>query len=201
MADRPILIGIAERPHPGETVNGDAYAVHWTGSGADAICRIAVIDGLGHGPEAAQASAGAIAVLDAEPDLDPVQALHRCHAALMGTRGAAMSIARLDVARKEVVYAGVGNVEAHLWQDGRRERLIAYRGIVGSVIRTIRPFTLRLGDGWLLLMHSDGISARADVEALDLPQPWTPAEVAQAVLDRYARTHDDALALVAVPHR
>jgi hypothetical protein len=112
-----------------------------------------------------------------------------------------MSIARLDVARRELLYAGIGNVEAHLWQDGRRERLIAYRGIVGSAIRTIRPFTLRLAEEWLLLLHSDGISARADVEALGLPQPLVPADAAQAILDRYARAHDDALALVAVPRR
>jgi len=56
VADHPILIGIAERPYPGETVSGDAYAVHWVGD----ACRIAVIDGLGHGPEAAKASASAI---------------------------------------------------------------------------------------------------------------------------------------------
>jgi serine phosphatase RsbU (regulator of sigma subunit) len=201
MAAQPILIGVAERPHPAETVNGDAYAVHWAGAGADAVCRIAVIDGLGHGPEAAEASARAIAVLDEQPALDPVQALHRCHAAMMGTRGAAMSVARLDPTRGELVYAGIGNVEAHLWQEGRRERLIAYRGIVGAAMRTIRPFTLRLGAGWLLLMHSDGISARADVEALGLLEPAAPADIAQAILDRYARAHDDALALVAVPHR
>jgi serine phosphatase RsbU (regulator of sigma subunit) len=199
VATQPILIGVAERPHPAETVNGDAYAVHWTGTGAGQVCRLAVIDGLGHGPEAAAASACAIRVLDAAPGLDPVEAIQRCHAAMQGTRGAAMSIAQLDPARGTLVYAGVGNVEAHLWQGGRHERLIAYRGIVGSAIRTIRPFTLPLGEGWLLLMHSDGISARADVEALGLPRPFAPAEVAQAVLAGYARAHDDALALVALP--
>jgi hypothetical protein len=48
-------------------------------------------------------------------------------------------------------------------------------------------------------MHSDGISARADVRALDLPPPWEPDALAEAVLARYGRTHDDALAVVAIP--
>ena len=142
-----------------------------------------------------------LAVLDAHPDLDPAEALRRCHTALAGTRGAAMSIARLDLTRGELVYAGIGNVEAHLWQDGGRERLIAYRGIIGSAMRTVRPFTLRLAEEWTLLMHSDGISARADLDALDVPTPWDPAVLAQAVLDTYGRQHDDALAVVAMLRR
>lgn len=72
MADRPIQIGVAERPHPAETVNGDAYAVHWTGSGRDMTCRITVIDGLGHGPEAAEEVMAAISELHARGGLDDV---------------------------------------------------------------------------------------------------------------------------------
>jgi serine phosphatase RsbU (regulator of sigma subunit) len=176
-------------------VSGDAYAVHWS----DGACRIAVIDGLGHGVEAGAASALAVGVLNEDPALGAAEALRRCHPALMGTRGAAISIARLDLARGELVYAGIGNVEAHLWQGGRHERLIAYRGIIGSAVRAFRQFTLPLLESWVLLMHSDGISARADLGALDLPQPWEPDALAEAVLARYGRTHDDALAVVAIP--
>ncbi|HZO33333.1 MAG TPA: SpoIIE family protein phosphatase [Chloroflexota bacterium] len=195
MAGNTITIGVASRPYPSEIVNGDAHAVHWS----EGSCRIAVIDGLGHGVAAAEASARAVAVLDAHPDLDPAEALRRCHTALVGTRGAAISVVRLDPARGELVYAGIGNVEGHLWQGGRQERMIAYRGIIGSAMRTVRPFTMQLADEWTLLMHSDGVSARADLHALDLPTPWDPEQLAQAVLERYGREHDDALAVVAMP--
>ena len=150
---------------------------------------------------AAEASGRAVAVLDAHPDLDPAEALRRCHTALVGTRGAAISVARLDLTRGEMVYAGIGNVEAHLWQGGRHERLIAYRGIIGSAMRTVRPFTMPLAEDWTLLMHSDGISARADLCALDVPTPGDPDVLAQAVLDAYGREHDDALAVVAMLRR
>jgi serine phosphatase RsbU (regulator of sigma subunit) len=195
VANDSITIGVASRPYPSEIVNGDAHAVHWHAGS----CRIAVIDGLGHGVEAATASRRAVAVLDAHPELDPAEALRRCHTALAGSRGAAISIARLDLARGELVYAGIGNVEAHLWQHGRHERMIAYRGIVGSAMRTVRPFALPLGKEWVFLMHSDGISARADVQAVGAPEPWEPDALAEAVLARYGRTHDDALAVVAIP--
>ena len=50
-------------------------------------------------------------------------------------------------------------------------------------------------------MHSDGISARADLHALDVPTPWDPKVLAQAVLEQYGRQHDDALAVVAMLRR
>jgi serine phosphatase RsbU (regulator of sigma subunit) len=197
MADHSITIGVASRPYPSEIVNGDAHAVHWS----EGVCRISVIDGLGHGVEAARASARAVAVLDAQPELDPAEALRRCHTALAGTRGAAISVARLDLARGELVYAGIGNVEAHLWQGHRHERMIAYRGIIGSAMRTVRPFTMPLAEEWTLLMHSDGISTRADLHALDVPMPWDADLLAVAVLERYGRQLDDALVVVAMLRR
>lgn len=195
MADRSLSIGVASRPYPHEPVSGDAHAIHWHGE----ICRLTVIDGLGHGIEAAEAAACAIETLDAHPEADPRTALERCHVALHGTRGAAISIAQIDLGRREIVYAGVGNVEAHIWQAERHDRLIAYRGIVGSAIRTIRTFTTPLAESWTLLMHSDGISARADIHAVGLNHPADPTALAEALLQQYGRHTDDALAVVVQP--
>jgi phosphoserine phosphatase RsbX len=193
VAEPPIVVAVAGRPHPAERVSGDAASVQW----ADGGCRIAVIDGLGHGLAAAEAAQRAVAVLDAHPEVGPAEALRLCHAALIGSRGAAVSLARLDPARDELIYAGVGNVEAHFWHPERQERLIAYRGIVGSVLPTIRSFTLPLGEGWTLILHSDGVSARIDREAVDAQPPRPPEPLAQAILTRYARASDDAIVVVA----
>jgi serine phosphatase RsbU (regulator of sigma subunit) len=168
--------------------------VHWS----NGACRIAVIDGLGHGVDAAAASTRAVSALDAHPGLGPADALRLCHAALVGSRGAAISIACVDPEQDALVYAGVGNVEAHLWQPEHRERLIAYRGIVGSVMPTVRAFTLPLGQEWTLVLHSDGVSARFDPSAVDVPIPWEPEMLAQAILARYARPTDDAVVVVAM---
>jgi serine phosphatase RsbU (regulator of sigma subunit) len=195
VAQQQIVVAVAGRPHPAEVVSGDAATYHWS----NGTCRIAVIDGLGHGADAAKAAQRAVATLDAHPELGPAEGLRACHAALLGSRGAAMSIARLDPERGELIYAGVGNVEAHLWSREHRERPIAYRGIIGSVIPTIRSFTVPLGEGWTLILHSDGVSARIDEDALDARSPWDPEELAQAILARYARASDDAIVVVARP--
>ena len=115
MAPEDVAIGSASRPYPGELVNGDAWQVDWYQGG----CRIAVIDGLGHGPQAADAAHAALTTLSSRPELSPSDALKCCHRALSATRGAAISIATIDTAAEELIYAGIGNVDAHLLLEGR----------------------------------------------------------------------------------
>ena len=57
MASCPVAIAVAARAYPGETVSGDAWQVDWHGS----VCRIALVDGLGHGSQAAVAASAAVA--------------------------------------------------------------------------------------------------------------------------------------------
>ena len=190
-----MIVAGASRPYPGETTNGDAWTVDWH-AGA---CRIAVIDGLGHGPDAAAAAGLAVAALAARPDLLPVEALRACHAALRGSRGAAISVAHVDVARGRVVYAGVGNVEARLWVPGGWQRLIAYRGVVGMTFPNVRAFELGLDGAWRLLLHSDGVSARCDPDALDSETARAPQPLADAILRQWGRATDDAIVVVAAP--
>ena len=193
MVDTTVSIGVATRPHPAERENGDAWVVHQQ----ENVWRVAVIDGLGHGPEAAFAAQAAVQALDAKPTAEPAAAIYTCHAALVGTRGAALSVARIDLEAARLTYAGIGNVEAHLWQGGSRQRPISYRGIVGSVMRTVRSFEIPLDGPWLLALHSDGLSTR-----LEIPAPgdaWNdPQALADALLAQWARPSDDATVVVLV---
>jgi serine phosphatase RsbU (regulator of sigma subunit) len=192
VASPGITIAVASRPHPAETVNGDTWAVDWH-AGA---CRIAVVDGLGHGPAAAAAALAAREALAAHPALLPAAALLLLHTALQGTRGAAISVAHVDLAAGCLTYAGVGNVEARLWQDGKAQRLLAYRGIVGGTLPTIRPFTLALGTDWQLLLHTDGVSARFEWDAL---APVALQATADDLLAHWGRASDDATIVLAAP--
>jgi serine phosphatase RsbU (regulator of sigma subunit) len=196
VAGAPVTVAAASRPHPLETLNGDAWAVDWHGG----ACRIAVVDGLGHGPRAAAASAAATAALAARPDLEPAEALRACHRALAGTRGAAVSIARIDVARSRLTYVGVGNVEARFWHGQHQTRPIAYRGIVGATLPSIRTFDFDLGRDWVLLIHTDGVSPRFHLDTspvLDLADG--PRSLAEMVLRDWGRLSDDATVVVACP--
>lgn len=194
MGEQPLAIAVASRPYPGETVSGDAWQVDWDGS----VCRIAVIDGLGHGPQATAASTAAVAALVAEPALNPVEAVHCCHDALKGTRGAALLVASIDLSRAQLTVAGAGNVEGRLYQDGAAKHLVTDRGIVGSVLPRVRPVELGLAPDWLILICTDGIRQRFDARSL-LDMTLGGNELAQAVLDGWGRATDDATVLVARP--
>jgi hypothetical protein len=193
MADETVTIAVASRPYPGESRNGDGWAVQWHAG----RCRIAVIDGLGHGPEAARATERAQAALADHPDLDPLAAVAQCHRALAGTRGAAMAIATVDPGERVLGFVGIGNVEAQLWQDGITKRPAPYRGIVGVQYRTLRQFDLQLASQWWLLLYTDGIRSSIDVNALADELRQDPQAAADAALARWGRATDDATVLVA----
>jgi serine phosphatase RsbU (regulator of sigma subunit) len=194
MASFPVAVAVAARPYPGETVSGDAWQVDWHGS----VCRIALVDGLGHGSRAAAAALAAVAALAAEPALNPVDAVHRCHNALKDTRGAALLVASIDVRRGQLIVAGAGNVEARLYQDGGAKHLMTDRGIVGSALPRVRPVEMALAPEWLLLMHTDGIKRRFEAQSQFEAAP-DGDRLAQAILKEWGRATDDATVLVAQP--
>jgi len=194
VADSSLAIAVAAHAHPGETLSGDAWRVDWH----KGVCRLAVVDGLGHGPAAAAAATAATTALATDPSLDPMEAVQACHSALSGTRGAALLVAAIDLAAQRLTIAGAGNVEARLWQGGRGQHLVTDRGIVGAVIPRVRPIEVELEDVWLLLIHSDGVRNRLDVDCPILSS-MEAQSIADVVLNEWSRGTDDATVLVARP--
>lgn len=191
---------VASRPLEGQLETGDLHLVAPTPEGA----LLAVVDGLGHGQAASQASKKAVAALQAHPAEDLCRMMARCHAALIGTRGAVMCLVSIDVRRAELAWLGVGNVEGILLHVGRKgarshERLISRGGVVGYQLPTLECERLRLSPGDALVLATDGI--HSDFfnrwEALEWADGRSVQGVAEEVLDRYGREGDDALVLVA----
>src|SRR3989449_6612426 len=88
---RLIEWGVATLALPGQAESGDLHLVKPVGSGV----LVAVVDGLGHGAEAATAAQAAAAPLERHATESPVALVERCHRALKGTRRAVMSVAGL----------------------------------------------------------------------------------------------------------
>jgi len=175
--------------------SGDRHVVALFPDGA----LVAVIDGLGHGTEAARAAITAACLLEEYPDEPVVALIERCHDALRRTRGAVMSVASFDFRTSSITWAGVGNVDVVLLKrmstEGRpREDLVARGGIVGYQLPALRPATLPVGAGDTLIMTTDGVR-RGFVDRVDITQP--PQENAQSILARYGKATDDALVVVA----
>jgi phosphoserine phosphatase RsbX len=193
----PIEWATAGRPLPGERSSGDQPLV--IGIDEDSAL-FGVIDGLGHGPEAAAAAVRAVEALQRAPGERVEVLVQLCHRVLAGTRGAAMTLARVDFASHTLTWTGVGNVSANLVAKDvtgihirSSARLAA--GIVGYRIPEIRPaqvVSLRAGD--LIVIATDGI----DEDHLDHIDFATPATaIAEEMLAKHAKESDDALVLAA----
>ena len=179
----------------GEVESGDVHVV----AGFDGGVLVGVIDGLGHGPEAAEAAREAARVLE-ELAGEPLSTLvEQCHQALRKTRGAVMTLASFDERAATMTWIGVGNVEAILLRSGRadpstREGVALRGGVVGYHLPTLRESSLPVSYGDTLVLATDGI--RSGFVA-GLAGQGTPQEIADAILARYSRGSDDALVVVA----
>jgi len=187
--------GVAARALPGEARSGDCHVVESFPDGM----LVAVVDGLGHGDEAAEAAEVATDILIRHAQESPVSLFRRCHESLSGTRGVAMSVAAFARSSHAMSWLGVGNVEGSLFRDcpgsrPARDSLIQRGGVVGYRLPPLQPSLVTVGQGDLLVLATDGIAAYS-LDGLRMTEP--PERIASDILARFARDTDDALVLVA----
>lgn len=180
---------------PGETESGDLHLVTSVPHGA----LTAVVDGLGHGPEAAAAARKAIATLEQHPQETLIALLQRCHEALRGTRGVVISMAFFHAVDQTLTWLGVGDVEGVLVRGDTqsnppREALLQRGGVVGFQIPTPRASVMALGKGDTIVFATDGIRTGWAQEVLPMENPQ---RIADRICSRYNKGTDDALVLVA----
>ncbi len=143
-----------------EFESGDLHFVVTFPGGA----LVALLDGLGHGPEAAAAAAAAVPILESCASDPPLTILQRCHDGLRKTRGVAMSLASFDSRTSSMTWTGVGNVEGILLRvngrPGYPSDAIALRGgVVGYRLPPLHANTLQVSSGDTLIMATDGIKS------------------------------------------
>jgi serine/threonine protein phosphatase PrpC len=187
--------GVSSRVMPGEHESGDVHLVAALPGGALA----AVVDGLGHGPEAAKAAALAVDVMRRLAQEPVAEIIQRCHEELRKTRGAVISLASFHSDMNTMTWLGIGNVEGLLFRAKQnkfaaRESLLLRGGVVGYQLPPLRPVTLPVFVGDTVVLATDGISGR-------FGDRWVvervPQDVADEILREDAKGTDDALVLVA----
>lgn len=185
-------IGCVCLPIPSELECGDTWAAVESAHGLSVM----VADGLGHGPEAATASQAAVEVVQQAPDLPPDQAVQKAHLKLHGTRGAAVAVAHLDTMREELQFAGIGNIAACIVQNTEARQMMSHNGIVGSNLRKLQLLTSPWTPDALLIMHSDGLGTRWDLNAYPGLSSAHPALIAGVLYRDFIRGRDDVTVLV-----
>lgn len=189
-----IEIGQAQAPRAGERESGDR-CVFWQ---AEQRALVAVIDGVGHGREAAEAAAVAAEVLEQNRNESLGALLKLCHEKLVATRGAAITLTLFDGRDGTLRWVGAGNVAAMLLHtepsgNTRTRELFVRSGVAGVSLPSTEVSTTSLARGDLVVLATDGLRpAFMDrVDRLARPQP-----LAERLLAEYGTQSDDALVVV-----
>ena len=185
--------GVAARTLEGQPRSGDRFVAR--GDAGDFLAG--VVDGLGHGNEAAAAAGAGVDMLSRFAHESVITLVQRCHEALRWTRGAAMSLASFRRADCSMTWLGVGNVEGVLFraspdQVPRLESLILRSGAVGVRLPQLHGSFVHLNPGDTLVLVTDGIRSGFDTS---LVLRHSPKEMAARVLADHTKGTDDALVL------
>jgi anti-sigma regulatory factor (Ser/Thr protein kinase) len=182
--------GAISIPMPGEVSCGDAWHVASDGEST----AIIVVDGLGHGILAGEAARTGVDAFLANPFAPPREIMFSASNAMSKTRGGAAACALIRGA--SIDYAGVGNISGALVAHGRSQGLVSHAGTLGMQARRSHQFNYLREPGALLVMHSDGLSARWNLR--EQPELLTrhPAIIAAVLYRDFGRNRDDATVVV-----
>jgi anti-sigma regulatory factor (Ser/Thr protein kinase) len=185
-AELDLPYGAIRLPLHNETVCGDA----WHLAIGEQRATVTLIDGLGHGPGAADAAdAGARAAATARGE--PGERIAQLHAGMSGTRGGAAAVMQFDSSTGRVRFVGVGNIVASLCDGDGVRGMPSHPGIVGVQFRKAQPFDFADAAGKLLVMHSDGLQSRWNLRDHPGLLSRHPRLIAAVLLRDYTRGRDD----------
>jgi anti-sigma regulatory factor (Ser/Thr protein kinase) len=184
--------GAVAIPMRGETVCGDAWSVADETPGRTLL----LADGLGHGPDAAEAAVEAVRLFHRFGGHQVPALLDYIHGGLRSTRGAAVSIGRFDATARKIVFAGIGNVAGVLAMDGQLRRMVSMPGTAGHVARKIQAFDYPFEKG-LVILYSDGLQTSWTLDAYRGGlASFHPTLIAGVLYRDLTRRRDDTTVLV-----
>ena len=186
--DENLRIFALSRPKSGEMHNGDCYFM----KKCDDRIIVAVVDALGHGKKAEEASRIAVEFMENSfhrNHMNIEDMIKGLHHALKGTRGAVIGIS--EISGEELSFVGVGNITAQIANEHIQAHIPSISGVLGWNLRYFRVFNYHFTHGWLV-MNSDGIKHFILSRYLsdDLRQ------MAENIIDAHGKEDDDATILI-----
>jgi anti-sigma regulatory factor (Ser/Thr protein kinase) len=192
-SDDHIAFGAICKAMPGQTRCGDGWGCELL---ADR-CVLALVDGLGHGTSAAAAAELAVASVQQHRAKAPAAIVQYAHDALRATRGAALAVAEIDWTQQSLRYCGLGNISATIIAGDTLRHLVSYNGTAGHEARKIVEFTYPWSANALLIMHSDGLMTRWNLQAYPGLLQRHPSLIAGVLYRDFVRGRDDVTVLAA----
>ena len=188
-----LRVGAAGAPGPGEHVSGDGFAMTRAGHRV----AILVVDGLGHGPLAANARNEAVRIFSASRPSKPAEVIAAIHAGLRGTRGAAVAISEIDPEHGSLVFCGLGNIGAAIVAGGEMRHLVSHNGTAGLAARKIEQFVYPWRANATLVKHTDGLTTQWGMDRYPGLAAHEPSLVAGVLYRDLKRGRDDVAVVVA----
>ncbi len=179
-------------PYPGERACGDEWAFHRS---QDRLV-VMIVDGLGHGPEAAEAAQEAVLAFRRKADENPASILGSMHDALKKTRGAVAAVAEIRPKDRLLTFAGVGNISGTLLGVNSSRSMVSHNGTLGVVTARLQEFHFDWEPKSVMVLHSDGLQSRWDLTVYPGLIVRPPALIAGALIRDFRRGRDDASVVV-----
>ena len=192
-ASEAFSLGVVSLAVRGESVCGDGWGTRAT---ADRSFFM-VVDGLGHGAYAAEAAREAERVLANSASTSAANILRDFHDALKKTRGAAGAIAEISQEKGTLTYAGVGNISATVVDGQSRRGIASHNGTLGHQIHEVQEFTVPWNKDSVLIMHSDGLGTKWDLNQYPGLASKHPSIVAAVLYRDFQRERDDVTVMAA----
>lgn len=187
-----IAVSSFQKPKNGNDLCGDSFYVTET----DDYFICAVADGLGSGSMAKTASQAAVTAVEKHHQLDVEDLMKLCNEKLRGTRGAVLSIFKIDFKREIVTYSGVGNIR--FMMAGEERKLIYPLPTVGFLSGKPQQFRIQqfpFDDQTAFIIYSDGMEIHTQSRSI-LTNMVSPKESCAYLGNLTQNLIDDATCLV-----
>ncbi|MBU9723808.1 MULTISPECIES: SpoIIE family protein phosphatase [Bacillaceae] len=187
-----IKISAYKAAKKGNWCSGDSYFITRT----DQYILCAVVDGLGSGEEAMEASTAVIDVIKTDHSRDVSELMEQCNRVLSQTRGAVLAILKINTDDKEVIYSNVGNIGCVFYcKSGQLNRPIPSRGYLSGRKLKIKVQRLPYEEEMAFVMYTDGFSFNPKFHSL-FNGIDNPKDTMQQLVDEMEITNDDTTLLV-----
>ncbi len=189
-----LRFGAVNLQKSGQEVCGDAWGMEQNPE----FTTVLLADGLGHGYDAHLASQEAVRMLRDHSGVTVEVLVQYVHQALRSFRGAAIAAARLDHARQQLSFCGMGNIMGQIYAGSRpSQHLVSVNGTAGHTTQRLRGFTYPWPAEGMLVLWSDGLSTGTTLMSQPALALRDPSLIAGVLYRDFARGNDDATVVVA----
>ncbi len=156
---------------------------------------IAIVDVLGHGQEAYKLALICRDFLEKSYNQDLIVTMKALHEHIKGSRGAVAGLCLLDIDSGILKYGGISDITARKFGT-KPIRLISHDGIIGDIIKSPKEETIKLDDGDIFVLCTDGVKEHFKLEDYPGLLGDDAKTIAAHIIHEFGKVEDDATCIV-----